>query len=40
MRHLVSIDDVGAIAAGLVSDFSRNVTGNVAYVDAGYHVIA
>lgn len=39
-RRLVSIDDVGAMAAGLVSDFSRNVTGNIAYVDAGYHVMS
>ena len=31
---------VGAMAAGLVSDFARNVTGSVCYVDAGYHVIS
>jgi hypothetical protein len=30
----------GAMAAGLVSDFVRNVTGNVAYIDAGYHLMA
>jgi enoyl-[acyl-carrier protein] reductase I len=39
-HRLVSIDDVGAIATGLVSDFARNVTGNIAYVDAGYHVMS
>ncbi len=39
-RRLVSIDDVGAMAAGLVSDYSRNVTGNIAYVDAGFHVMS
>ena len=39
-RQLVSIDDVGAIAAGLVSALARNVTGNIAYVDAGHHVMS
>lgn len=39
-RRLVLIDDVGAMAAGLVSDFAPNVTGNIAYVDAGYHVMS
>jgi enoyl-[acyl-carrier protein] reductase I len=39
-RRLVTIEDVGAIATGLVSDFARNVTGTTAYVDAGYHVMA
>jgi enoyl-[acyl-carrier protein] reductase I len=39
-RRLVTIEDVGAIAAGLVSDFARNVTGSIAYVDAGYHVMS
>jgi enoyl-[acyl-carrier protein] reductase I len=39
-RRLVTIEDVGAMAAGLVSDFARNVTGSIAYVDAGYHVMS
>jgi len=39
-RRLVSIDNVGAMAAGLVSDYAPNVTGNIAYVDAGYHVMS
>jgi enoyl-[acyl-carrier protein] reductase I len=39
-RQLVTIEDVGAIAAGLVSDAARSVTGNIAFVDAGYHVMA
>ncbi len=39
-RRLVTIEDVGAIATGLASDFARNVTGTVAYVDAGYHVMS
>jgi len=39
-RRLVTIADVGAMAAGLVSDFARNVTGSICYVDAGYHVMS
>ena len=39
-HRLVSIQDVGAMATFLVSDQARNVTGNVAYVDAGAHVVA
>lgn len=37
-RRLVDISEVGAIATGLVSDFSSGVTGNIAFVDGGYHV--
>jgi enoyl-[acyl-carrier protein] reductase I len=39
-HRLVYIDDVGAMATFLVRDKARNVTGNVAYVDAGAHVVA
>jgi hypothetical protein len=39
-RQLVTIADVGVMAAGLVSDFARDVTGSIAYVDAGYHVMS
>ena len=39
-RHLVSIDDVGRLAAFLVSDFAASITGNVEYIDAGFHVTA
>lgn len=39
-RQLVTIEDVGALAANLVSDESRSITGNIAFVDAGYHVMA
>ena len=38
--RLVTIEEVGAIAAGLVSDQASGVTGNIAYVDAGYHVMS
>lgn len=36
--RLATIDDVGALAAFLVSDGARAITGNTAYVDAGYHI--
>jgi len=39
-QSLVSIEDVGHMAVGLVSDLSCKVTGNIAYVDGGYHVRA
>jgi enoyl-[acyl-carrier protein] reductase I len=35
----VTLDDVGAYAAFLVSDEAKAITGNIAYVDAGYHVL-
>ncbi len=38
-HHLVSIDDVGAMATFLVSDDAASVTGDRVYVDAGYHVV-
>jgi enoyl-[acyl-carrier protein] reductase I len=36
---LITIDDVGGLAAYLVSDEAKAITGNIAYVDAGYHVL-
>lgn len=39
-RRLASIDEVGALAAFLVSDQARAITGNVEYIDAGAHVTA
>ena len=39
-RSLVTIEEVGAMAVCLVSDFARSVTGNIAYIDAGYHVMS
>jgi enoyl-[acyl-carrier protein] reductase I len=38
-QRLVDIDDVGAIAGFLVSDHADALTGNVIFVDAGYHII-
>jgi enoyl-[acyl-carrier protein] reductase I len=39
-HRLVSIEDVGNLAAFLVSDAAAALTGNVEYVDAGYHIVA
>lgn len=37
-HKLVTIDDVGALAAFLASDKAANLTGNIAYIDAGLHL--
>ncbi len=39
VRSLVSIDDVGLATAYLATDAARLITGNVVYVDGGYHII-
>jgi len=38
-HRLVSIADVGNLAAFLVSDGATALTGNIEYVDAGYHIV-
>jgi len=38
-HRLVSIDDVGAITAFLISDFAESITGNITFIDAGYHIM-
>lgn len=38
-HQLVTIADVGAVTALLCSDAARAMTGNVVFVDAGYHVM-
>ncbi len=38
-RSLVSIDDVGAATAFLALDGAKLITGNVMYIDGGYHII-
>lgn len=38
-RELVGIDDVGAACAFLAHDAARLITGQVLYVDGGYHII-
>ena len=39
-HQLVSIADVGAVAAFLVGDAAASLTGNVEYIDAGFHVLS
>jgi enoyl-[acyl-carrier protein] reductase I len=39
-HHLVDIDDVGALAAFLVSDGARRITGTIIPVDGGQHLMA
>lgn len=40
LHQHTTIDDVGAMAAFLVSDQGRQVTGQTLFVDAGYHIVA
>jgi enoyl-[acyl-carrier protein] reductase I len=37
-HRLVTLEDVGGLAAFLVSNAAKAITGNICYVDAGYHV--
>ncbi len=39
-RHLVDIDDVGSLAAFLVSDGARRITGTIIPIDGGAHLVA
>ncbi|NOX08482.1 MAG: enoyl-ACP reductase [Gammaproteobacteria bacterium] len=39
LRRNVTIDEVGNTAAFLASDLSSGVTGEVIYVDGGYHIV-
>jgi len=40
MGRLVTIDEVGAVAAFLLSDAARPITGSVLHVDCGRHIVA
>jgi enoyl-[acyl-carrier protein] reductase I len=39
-RHLVTIEEIGRIAALLASDAGMALTGSTVYADAGFHVVA
>ena len=39
LKRNTTLEDVGGAAAFLLSDLSGGVTGNIVYVDSGYHVI-
>lgn len=38
-RSLISIEDVGGLAAFLASDLAQAITGEIIYVDHGYHIM-
>lgn len=39
LRHPTNIGEIGDACAFLVSDLSRGVTGDILYVDSGYHIL-
>lgn len=39
LHRLTTIEEVGAMAAYLATDFARSVSGNTAYIDGGHHVV-
>jgi enoyl-[acyl-carrier protein] reductase I len=39
-HQLVDIDEIGALAAFLASDAAKRMTGEVIYIDGGYHIMA
>lgn len=40
LRRTVTIDEVGGSALYLLSDLSSGVTGEIHYVDSGYHIVS
>jgi len=40
LRRTVSLDDVGGSALYLLSELSSGVTGEIHYVDSGYHIVS
>ncbi len=40
LRRTVSLEEVGGSALYLLSDLSSGVTGEIHYVDAGYHIVS
>lgn len=39
LKSLVDIDDVGSMVVFLASKYAKNITGDVIYIDSGYHII-
>ncbi|MCY6379562.1 enoyl-ACP reductase FabI [Hoeflea prorocentri] len=39
LQRLTTIEEVGAMAACLVSDLARSVSGNTSYIDGGHHIV-
>jgi enoyl-[acyl-carrier protein] reductase I len=40
LRRTVNIDEIGGSALYLLSDLSSGVTGEIHYVDSGYHIVS
>ena len=40
LGRTVTIQEVGNTAAFLLSDLASGITGNICYVDAGFHAVA
>ena len=40
LRRNVTIDEVGNVAAFLLSDLASGVTGDITYVDSGFSIVA
>ena len=38
-HHLVTVEDIGNLAAFSMCDASRSITGEIAYVDGGYNIV-
>jgi enoyl-[acyl-carrier protein] reductase I len=39
LRRNVTIEEVGNVAAFLCSDLASGITGDILYVDSGYHIL-
>lgn len=39
LQTLVDISDVGGMVTFLSSDYAKNITGDVIYIDGGYHIV-
>jgi len=39
LRKNVSLEDIGNLAAFLCSDLAKSITGEIIYIDAGYHIL-
>jgi len=39
LRRNITIEDVGGAGVFLCSDLSRGMTGEILYVDSGYHIL-
>ncbi len=39
LHRLVTIEEVGALAGYYMSDQAKSISGNIAYIDAGHHIV-